>query len=59
MPTWWFVYFFGDDLEAKTLRSAQLGAKVCMQTTAIPDIGRCSLLTDPTGAMFALFFPTM
>ena len=57
MPTSWSPYFLAPDLEASTQKAAALGARVCVGPTPIPDVGRFSLLADPTGAMFSLFQP--
>jgi predicted enzyme related to lactoylglutathione lyase len=54
-PTCWCAYFLATDLAASTRRSEQLGAKVLVGITPIPEVGHFSLLTDPTGAVFALF----
>jgi hypothetical protein len=59
VPTCWCVYFFTMDLDGSTARAKELGATVVVPPSPIPDVGRFSLLTDPTGATFALFQPAM
>ncbi len=55
MPSTWLSYLAVDDVDASTTKAEQLGAKVCMQPTDIPNVGRFSVLTDPAGAAIALF----
>ena len=54
-PSMWVSYFFTTDLEGDTAKGAALGGSVCVPPTPIPGVGRFSYLTDPSGAMFALF----
>ncbi|MEZ6005895.1 MAG: VOC family protein [Planctomycetota bacterium] len=56
-PSCWVVYFFAPDLVEKTQRAKELGAHAMMENMPIPNVGRFSMLTDPTGAVFALFQP--
>jgi predicted enzyme related to lactoylglutathione lyase len=48
-----------EDLTAATKKGKQLGAATMMESVPIPEVGAFSMLTDPTGAMFALFQPNM
>ena len=57
-PTCWVVYFLTPDLTAATAKAKSLGATPMMENVPIPQVGSFSMLTDPTGAMFALFMPT-
>ena len=54
-PAFWVAYFLVEDLAASTAKAASLGAQICMPPTPIPEVGQFSYLTDPTGALFALF----
>lgn len=54
-PSMWMVYFLAPDLAATTARAKQLGATAMVECQPIPGIGAFSLLTDPVGAVFALF----
>jgi predicted enzyme related to lactoylglutathione lyase len=55
MPSCWVCYFFVNDLTASTAKAKELGATAMMEGIPIPEVGSFSMLTDPTGAMFALF----
>lgn len=57
-PSCWLAYFLAPDLAASTARAKQLGATAMMENAPIPDVGAFSLLSDPTGAVFALFQPS-
>lgn len=54
-PSCWLVYFLVPDLAEATAKAKGLGASAMMENTPIPDVGAFSLLSDPTGAVFALF----
>ena len=57
MPPCWIAYFLAPDLDASARKAQALGATICIPPSPIPGIGRFAYLTDPTGAMFALFQP--
>ena len=53
----WLAYVGVEDI-SRSLRSArELGAKVVMDRTEVGDFGVMAILTDPTGAQFALWEP--
>ncbi len=54
-PPHWMTYIAVDNVDASTKKAQDLGAKACVQPTDIPNIGRFSVITDPTGATIALF----
>ena len=54
MPPQWIPYVVVDDAEASLAKATKLGAKACMPVTAIGDIGRIAVITDPQGAMLGL-----
>lgn len=54
-PSCWLVYFLVPDLAQATAKAKRLGATAMMENAPIPDVGSFSLLSDPTGAVFALF----
>jgi predicted enzyme related to lactoylglutathione lyase len=56
-PSAWTVYMKVDDVDAHTKRAAELGAKVLIGKTEVPDAGWFTLCTDPTGATFGLWQP--
>lgn len=53
-PAHWLGYVAVDDIVATTANAKALGASVCVEPTDI-SIGRFSVITDPTGAVFSLF----
>ena len=55
MPSCWAIYFLVTDLQTSTDKAKELGAAAMMESIPIPEIGSFSMLTDPTGAAFALF----
>ncbi len=54
IPSSWLSYIAVDDVDASTRKAEQLGAHVCVPPTDIPNVGRFSVLTDPTGAAIGL-----
>jgi predicted enzyme related to lactoylglutathione lyase len=57
IPPHWLGYISTPDVDATVDTARKLGATVMVPPTDIPDIGRFAVLTDPQGAMFALFSP--
>jgi predicted enzyme related to lactoylglutathione lyase len=55
-PHWW-AHVLADDVDALTKKAVSLGAKVVLQPTDIPTVGRFSIVDDPQGAEIALFTP--
>ncbi|MDY7108102.1 MAG: VOC family protein [Planctomycetota bacterium] len=55
VPPHWMSYVAVDDVDASTKKAEQLGGKVCVPPTDIPNVGRFSVITDPTGATISLF----
>jgi predicted enzyme related to lactoylglutathione lyase len=51
----WVPYVLVDDIEAATEKAKTLGARVLADITEVPEMGRFSMLIDPTGAAFALW----
>jgi uncharacterized protein len=56
-PPQWLAYVAVADVAASTRKAKELGAKVVMDKTQVGEIGWMSILTDPTGANFALWQP--
>jgi len=54
----WLTYLHVKDVDASTRNARELGAKVHVEPTNIPKIGRFSVIEDPTGASVALFTGT-
>ncbi len=55
IPPHWLSHVAVEDVDAATKKAEQLGAKLCVPPTDIPEVGRFSVITDPTGATIALF----
>lgn len=53
-PPHWMPYVAVDDVEASVKRVEELGGKVCVPPSDIPNVGRFSVITDPTGATISL-----
>ncbi len=56
-PSAWLAYVSVDDVAAATAKAKSLGATIVRDVTEIPNAGSFSILTDPTGATFALWQP--
>lgn len=54
-PSWWLAYVSVDNVAEATKKAKSLGANVAKDVTEIPGIGTFSVITDPTGAMLALW----
>ena len=55
VPPNWTGYVDVDDVDAAAEKAKQLGGSVQVAPTDIPNIGRFSIIADPTGAVFGLF----
>jgi predicted enzyme related to lactoylglutathione lyase len=53
----WLAYVGVPDVDAAASRARELGGKVMVPPTTIPDIGRFSVLADPQGATVAAYKP--
>ncbi|HEY3065634.1 MAG TPA: VOC family protein [Methylomirabilota bacterium] len=56
-PSHWLAYVGVDDIDASTKKAKELGAKVVMDVTEVGKFGWMSIITDPTGATFAMWKP--
>jgi len=56
-PSFWLSYVLVDDIRSATKKAASLGGAVMKDVTEIPNYGEFSVITDPTGAHFALWQP--
>jgi len=54
MPPNWMSYLSVADCDATVARAGGLGAQVIVPPQDVPDVGRFSVLRDPTGAVFAI-----
>src|SRR6185503_11773188 len=57
MPPAWLVYIRVTNVDESTTTAAGAGAKIVMSPLDVMDLGRMSLVQDPTGAMFAMWEP--
>lgn len=55
VPPHWMSYITVENVDDATKKAEELGATVCVPPSDIPDTGRFSVITDPTGATIALF----
>jgi predicted enzyme related to lactoylglutathione lyase len=53
-PSHWTAYVAVDEVDAKARQVWELGGKVCVPPTDIPNTGRFCVINDPTGATLAL-----
>jgi len=51
----WMPYVTVEDVDKSTKKAETLGAKVAVPPTDIPNMGRFSIITDPTGASIGLY----
>jgi len=56
-PPNWLTYFQVTDTDATVNKAKSLGANVFVPPTDIPNVGRFSVLADPSGAAFAVLQP--
>jgi uncharacterized protein len=54
-PPHWLLYFQVADVEASTEKAKQLGGKILMPPRKMENVGTWSIVSDPQGAVFALF----
>lgn len=59
VPPHWMPYFWVEDVNAGTQKAESLGGHAIVPPMDIPSVGRFSVIRDPQGATFALFFGTM
>ena len=59
MPPAWGAYVTVDDVDALLPRVEQLGGKIRVPPTDIPNVGRFMLIQDPQGAMLSLITYTV
>jgi uncharacterized protein len=57
VPPHWLAYVGVDDVRASTQKARQLGAKILQDVMEVGEYGTMSVITDPTGATFALWQP--
>jgi predicted enzyme related to lactoylglutathione lyase len=55
VPPHWMAYIGVDDVAAATAKAKSLGATVIQDVMVVGEYGLMSVMTDPTGATFALW----
>ena len=58
IPPYWGLYITVADCDERTAKAVQLGSKVYVPPTDIPNVGRFSAIADPQGAMFQIIHMT-
>jgi predicted enzyme related to lactoylglutathione lyase len=53
-PSHWMSYVSVEDVDEKARQVWELGGKVCVPPTDIPNVGRFCVVNDPTGAAISL-----
>jgi uncharacterized protein len=56
-PPHWLAYVGVDDVASSTRKAKELGAKIVQEKMEVGGFGWMSVITDPTGATFALWQP--
>ncbi len=57
-PSYWVAYVNVDDIASSTRKARELGAKVVVDVTPVGDMGKMSIIVDPTGATLGLWQST-
>ena len=57
VPPHWLAYVGVEDVRASTRKAKELGAKILQDVMEVGEYGTMSVITDPTGATFALWQP--
>ena len=55
IPPHWDAYITVDDVDAVTKKAASNGGTIVKEPFDVMDVGRMSVIKDPTGAMFCLW----
>ncbi len=55
VPSYWMPYFQVTDAEASVANVKEFGGAVMVPPQDIPNTGRFAIVSDPQGAMFAVF----
>ncbi|MBK8979176.1 MAG: VOC family protein [Planctomycetes bacterium] len=54
IPPHWMYYVAVEDVDATSTRVPELGGKLVMPPTDVPNVGRMAVIEDPTGAKLSL-----
>lgn len=55
VPPHWIAYFKVADCKASAAKADELGGKLLMPATEMPDVGTIAVVADPQGAVFSLY----
>ena len=55
VPPHWMLYIAGDNVDASARRAAELGGTILAQPFDVMDVGRMTVVVDPTGAHFCIW----
>jgi uncharacterized protein len=55
VPPHWLAYFWADDVDQTAAKARELGAKFLVPPMTVEGVGRMSIISDPQGAVFAIF----
>jgi predicted enzyme related to lactoylglutathione lyase len=58
IPSFWLSYVDVSDVASATKKAKDLGAKVLVENQPVADMGKFSIITDPTGATLGLWQST-
>lgn len=58
VPSHWLAYVSVADIASSTRKAKELGAKVMLDVTPVADMGKMSIIVDPTGATLGLWEST-
>lgn len=53
-PSHWMAYVAVDNVDESVAKVEELGGKVCVPPSDIPNVGRFSVVNDPSGATLSL-----
>ncbi|HXV60153.1 MAG TPA: VOC family protein [Vicinamibacteria bacterium] len=56
-PPHWLAYVLTSDVDERLAKAKELGAKIKVPATDIPEVGRFGVFTDPQGALIAIYAP--
>lgn len=57
VPPHWMAYFLTSNCDTFAAKAKQLGGKFCLEPMTMENVGRMAAISDPQGAVFAIFQP--
>lgn len=55
IPSHWLAYFQVSNCDASAAKAKELGGKFCLAPMTMEGVGRMAVISDPQGAVFAIF----